>query len=285
MPLLLAGLLPPPQRAFIKPSTEDIATEATGTQIASNNGRKSPRNRRPRPAHPILPKPPELPEDNIFTHFQKEADRKDGASCVFLLWGSTDSERFPTWAIDVPIADSKSEDEIFTSLAKQYAEELGFWRRYLTFRKFSRLRPVTFRLISRSSAKFLVFTEPLDLLKCHKIYSQRREKAGTIIGSITHIDYGPYPEECYRDSSGEWEHCNSDCPWNSSSGLDDGVCPFLEWETSNDWLNWIETAPFLSSYFRNPAGARSQDILNGFDGHCFIHKYRQVLGTHVVELG
>jgi hypothetical protein len=46
-----------------------------------------------------------------------------------------------------------------------------------------------------------------------------------------------------------------------------------------------ETAPFLSSYFRNPAGARSQDILNGFDGHCFIHKYRQVLGTHVVELG
>jgi hypothetical protein len=143
MPLLLAGLLPPPQRAFIKPSTEDIATEATGTQIASNNGRKSPRNRRPRPAHPILPKPPELPEDNIFTHFQKEADRKDGASCVFLLWGSTDSERFPTWAIDVPIADSKSEDEIFTSLAKQYAEELGFWRRYLTFRKFSRLRPVT----------------------------------------------------------------------------------------------------------------------------------------------
>jgi hypothetical protein len=143
MSLLLADIPPPPQRAWIKPYTEDIATEVTGTQTASNNGRTSPRNRRPRPAHPILLKPPDLPKDNMFTHFQKEADRQDGASCVFLLWGSADSERFPTWAIDIPIADPKSEDEIFASLAKRYAEELGFWRRYLTFRKFSRLIPVT----------------------------------------------------------------------------------------------------------------------------------------------
>ncbi|CAN9451614.1 unnamed protein product [Alternaria alternata] len=143
MSLLLADIPPPPQRAWVKSYTEDIAAEATRTQIASNNGRKSPRNRRPRPAHPVLLKPPELSGDNVFTHFQKEADRKDGASCVFLLWGSADSERFPTWAIDVPIADPKSEDEIFALLAKRYAEEIGFWRRHLTFRKFSRLKPVT----------------------------------------------------------------------------------------------------------------------------------------------
>lgn len=143
MSLLSVDIPPPPQKAWIKPYTEDIAAEATGIQIASNNGRKSPRNRRSRPAHPILLKPPKLPEDNIFAHFQKEADRKDGASCVFLLWGSADSERFPTWAIDVPIADPKSEDEIFASLAKRYVEELGFWRRYLIFRRFSRLRAVT----------------------------------------------------------------------------------------------------------------------------------------------
>jgi hypothetical protein len=82
-------------------------------------------------------------EDNIFIHFQNAAERRDGASCVFLLWGSENSESSTTWAVDVPIADHENEEEIFRLLAKQYAKELGFLRRYLTFRKFSRLRPVT----------------------------------------------------------------------------------------------------------------------------------------------
>jgi hypothetical protein len=134
-----------PQRAHIK-YTENTAEETTGYQNASDKGLNSPKNRKPRrAAHEILPKPSELPEDTVFSHFQKEAGRQDDASCVFLLWGSENSESFTTWAVDVPIADLKNEDEIFASLAKQYAKELGFLRRYLSFRKFSRLRPVTVR--------------------------------------------------------------------------------------------------------------------------------------------
>jgi hypothetical protein len=94
---------------------------------------------------PSLLKPSKLPEDPIFTYFQEETEKKDGASCVFLLWGSENSESFTTWAVDVPITDVENEHEIFDSLAKKYDKELGFLRRCLSFRKFSRLKPVTVR--------------------------------------------------------------------------------------------------------------------------------------------
>jgi hypothetical protein len=112
-------------------------------QPALYKGLKRRNNKnRPRAVHNFPAKPPELPEDSIFIHFQKEA-KKDGASCVFLLWGSENSESSTTWAVDVPITDLESEDKVFKLLAEQYAAELGFWRRYLSFRKFSRLKPVT----------------------------------------------------------------------------------------------------------------------------------------------
>jgi hypothetical protein len=84
-----------------------------------------------------------LPKDPIFTYFQEETEKKDGASCVFLLWGSENSESFTTWAVDVPITDFENEHDIFDLLAKRYYKELGLLRRYLSFRKFSRLKPVT----------------------------------------------------------------------------------------------------------------------------------------------
>jgi hypothetical protein len=124
--------------------TENVASEATGFQNTSYQGLKSQKNRRrPRATHDILPKPPESPKNVIFTHFQKKAEEKENVHCVFLLWGSENSEISTTWAVDVPIADPMNEDEVFASLAKQYATELGFLRRFLSFRKFSKLRPVT----------------------------------------------------------------------------------------------------------------------------------------------
>jgi hypothetical protein len=92
---------------------------------------------------PSLQRPSKLPEDPIFTYFQEETEKKDGASCVFLLWGSENSESFRTWAVDVPITVVEDEHNIFDSLAKRYYEELGLIRRWLSFRKFSRLKPVT----------------------------------------------------------------------------------------------------------------------------------------------
>jgi hypothetical protein len=124
---------------------------------------------------PSLLKPSKLPEDPIFTYFQEETEKKDGASCVFLLWGSENSESFTTWAVDVPITDVESEHVIFDSLAKRYYEELGLLRRCLAFRKFSRLKPVTVcshRIIACLPVLRLNIV-PIDLPFLKKILSLR----------------------------------------------------------------------------------------------------------------
>jgi hypothetical protein len=137
-----------PERARVKHS-ENIAVGATGFQPVLQNGlKKSKERRRQQAMHevlrkPSLSKPSNLPKDSIFTYFQEETEKKDGASCVFLLWGSKNSESFRTWAVDVPITDVDNEYEIFDSLKKKYDEELGLLRRCLSFRKFSKIKPVT----------------------------------------------------------------------------------------------------------------------------------------------
>ncbi|KAF2994861.1 hypothetical protein E8E13_004169, partial [Curvularia kusanoi] len=67
---------------------------------------------------PSAPKPSNLLKDSIFTYFQEETEKKDGASCVFLLWGSEDSESSRTWAVDVPVTDIENEYEIFELLRR-----------------------------------------------------------------------------------------------------------------------------------------------------------------------
>ncbi|KAG9190017.1 hypothetical protein G6011_08105 [Alternaria panax] len=282
---LSADLPSPPETAHLR-YPKGTVTRATGFESASNKDPKKPKDRsRPRPTPDFFPKPPkpsgpsgpsEVSEDKIFTYFQKKADREDGASCVFLLWGSRNSESFKNWAVDVPIAGFESEDEIFTLLSGQYTTVLSFLRRYLSFRKFSRLRPVTFRFISRSSERFSVFARPLDLTNIRKLYSMRLEEAKTAIQSITDPDSENFPDKCYLDNEGDYIHCNSGCPASYSAESEFVICPFEELEMCNEYLLRIETMPFLSCYFRDPASARSQSILNGFGGHSFIRQYRQV---------
>ncbi|XPS98295.1 hypothetical protein M3J09_007503 [Ascochyta lentis] len=262
--------------------SEKIVAGATGFQPVLQNGPKKPKKRtRQRVVHvdllePSLPKPSKLREDPIFIYFQEETEKKDGASCVFLLWGSENSESFTTWAVDVPITNVESEHDIFDSFAKRYYEELGLLRRCLSFRKFSRLKPVTFRLICRSSKRFLAFVEPLGLGTLHKSYSEQQEEAAKCIKSITDFDSTDFPDHCYRNSSGKYTHCNRDCPTNSPQPFGVSTCPFQEWDRCNDQIRWIKTASFLSCYFRNPPGASSQNILNGLGDQHFIHHYRNI---------
>jgi hypothetical protein len=137
-----------PESARVKYS-EKIAVGATGFEPLLYNGLKKSEKKRRQWAipetslKPSLLKLPNLPKESIFTYFQEENEKKDGASCVFLLWGSENSESFRTWAVDVPITDVENEYEIFDSLKKKYNEELGLLRRCLSFRKFSRIKPVT----------------------------------------------------------------------------------------------------------------------------------------------
>ncbi|KAF5845595.1 hypothetical protein GGP41_009380 [Bipolaris sorokiniana] len=280
----LVDLPPRPERARVKHS-EEIAVGATGFQsVLHNNLKKSKERKRQQAMHEVLQKPSlsepsNLPKDSIFTYFQEETEKKDGASCVFLLWGSEHSESFKTWAIDVAITDVEDEYEIFKSLKKKYDEEVGLLKRCFSFRKISRLKPVTFRLICHPSKRFLAFVEPLDLDSLYKSYSKQQEEAAKAIELITDFDSTDFPDVCYRDSSGKYHHCNSDCPTNSSKLSGYSTCPFEKWYNCNDQIRWIKTVPFLSCYFRNPAGASSQNILNGINNHQFIYYYRQVSNT------
>lgn len=116
--------------------------------------------------------------------------------------------------------------------------------------------------------------EPLDLSKLRELYSARQAEAEKVIHSITDLNSDDFPDYCYLEYSGKYNHDNYNCPINSLTASIDSVCPFEEWDVCNKQLRWIQTMPFLSCYFRNPAGARSQNILNSINGHGYIHDYK-----------
>lgn len=93
--------------------------------------------------HGIIREPTETSEDSLFAYFRKKAERQEDASCVFLLWGSKDSESSPTWAVDVQITGLESEDKIFQKLAQQHSDKRGFLQKYLSFQEYDKLEPVT----------------------------------------------------------------------------------------------------------------------------------------------
>jgi hypothetical protein len=93
--------------------------------------------------HDIIREPTETSKNYLFAYFQEEAEKQEDASRVFLLCGSKDSESSPTWAVDVPITGLESEDKIFQKLAQQYSTKRGLLRRYLSFREYDKLEPVT----------------------------------------------------------------------------------------------------------------------------------------------
>ncbi|XP_014550299.1 hypothetical protein COCVIDRAFT_43137 [Bipolaris victoriae FI3] len=202
------------ERARVEHS-EEIAVGATGFQPAMHEVLQKP----------SLLEPSNLPKDSIFTYFQEETEKKDGASCVFLLWGSEHSESFKTWAVDVLITDVEDEYDIFKSLKKK-------------------LKPVTFWLICRPSKRFLAFVEPLDLDSLHKSYSEQQGEAMKAIELIIDFDSTAFPHDCYRDSSGEYHHSNSDCLTNSSKLS--GVLTFNDFRPQNRYLElgglYVETA-------------------------------------------
>ena len=136
----LIDLPPRPENAHTR-NSEHITT---GFELSSQKTPNiSKKRRKSRVPHDTSQKPQKLPKDPVFAHFEERADKKDDASCVFLLWGSENSERFKTWAVDIETTKLESDDLIFASMADRYDKELGFWRRWFSFRKFSGLKPVT----------------------------------------------------------------------------------------------------------------------------------------------
>ncbi|OAL05398.1 hypothetical protein IQ06DRAFT_68332 [Phaeosphaeriaceae sp. SRC1lsM3a] len=263
----------PPESVFAK-KFQDRVLESTGIELPKRRSAKSRvRQRKPHDfIHPI-----EKAHNPLFAYFQKEAERKEDAKCVFLLWGSRNSESSPTWAVDVQVTGIEDEAKIFQRLAQRYSAEQGFLQRYFSFREYDRLEPVTFRLIWQASGKFSVFMESLDLAGCRVECLRLQETAQTEISKMADFDSGdPFPVFCFRDQSGQYEHDNGGCPLNSSSDLIHRACPFESWDTCNDQLRWIDTANLISCYFRQPASASAQQILHGFKDHCFVHYYRNI---------
>jgi hypothetical protein len=116
----------------------------TGFESATHTKRKSLKSRgRQRLPHNIVQEPTEELQNPLFAYFQEEAEGKEGANCVFLLWGSRDSESSPTCAVDVQITGLENEEDIFQRLAQRYSAERGSLRRYLSFREYDKIEPVT----------------------------------------------------------------------------------------------------------------------------------------------
>jgi hypothetical protein len=119
----------------------------------------------------------------------------------------------------------------------------------------------------------------LDLAKYHAKYCAERDISAAEMNNITDFDYDTFPIDCFRNNTGVYTHDNGNCPVNSKQWPATGcpLCPFERCDTYKDRIRWIDTANFLSYYFRNPASACDQQILGGIAEHCFIHYYRCVL--------
>jgi hypothetical protein len=119
-------------------SSGDQNIRSTGTELGSH--RSSLRDRRRKyPEHNITPI---KPIDKLFNYFEKEAKKYDDSRCVFLLWGSEDSEKSTTCAIDVRISDSDAEGTVFHELKEAYYNKRGRWRKYLALRDVTQVKPV-----------------------------------------------------------------------------------------------------------------------------------------------
>jgi hypothetical protein len=123
--------------------------------------------------------------------------------------------------------------------------------------------------------------EPLDLAKYHANYCAEREKSAAEIDKIAGWNFDSPPDTCFRNKTGVYTHDNEKCPVNSEPwpDFDHPPCPFERWDTYNDRVRCIDTAKFLTCYFRNPASACGQQILGGIAEHRFVHYYRCVLFT------
>lgn len=111
--------------------------------------------------------------------------------------------------------------------------------------------------------------ELLNLTQYQTRSSKALVKARSLIRKIVDESY----DFCSRDSSGNYTYHNEKCPTNRPENSENS-CPFDNQDRYEDDLQWIETAPFLSCYFRNPAGAQSQTTLTGFKANKFKHYYR-----------
>lgn len=117
--------------------------------------------------------------------------------------------------------------------------------------------------------------EPLDLSGPREDYLRRLQTAEEDADSITDFESNLGPEGCYSDVKGKYSHENWKCPLNSPHGnAIDPICPFEEYDLCLKRLNWIKTVPFLTFYFRDPAAAQGQDLLNGFGENRYTHYTR-----------
>jgi hypothetical protein len=133
-----------PERTFRGLPKSHVA-DSTGVEPAAfPNSKYLKRRIRSEIMQKSVPEPTERkPQNALLDYFENEAERKEYASCVFLLWGSRDSEHFPTWAVDVQITGIENEEIIFQKLAQRYSTERGFLRRTFSLRKFDKLEPAT----------------------------------------------------------------------------------------------------------------------------------------------
>lgn len=131
--------MPSPPAPVHVPSSRSTVTRATGTHLTPLASKRILRRKNHQRANHDFDQP--VPKNSVVAYLENMLER-EGSQCVFLLWGPQRPHEDFAWAVDVRVADSDKEEEIFLDLKHRFLAERGFWHRYLSLRSFKRLKPV-----------------------------------------------------------------------------------------------------------------------------------------------
>lgn len=79
---------------------------------------------------------------DMIEYFRQRGEDEAYNSFAFLLWGSEDSQRGDTWAVDVPLTDLGAEEKAMQKLAATYREVRGLLGSCFYLRAGVRIKPV-----------------------------------------------------------------------------------------------------------------------------------------------
>jgi desulfoferrodoxin (superoxide reductase-like protein) len=216
---------------------------------------------------------------DVISYFGSQREGQGYNNFAFLLWGSADSLRGETWAVDVPLTDLGAEEKAMKRLMARYNEARGLLGSCFYLREGVHMEPVKvgyvpktngnahfltwrmlqFRLVYREGDKFRAYiTGPMPVkVEQASIRAMLEETTAQFLKTLRAQNQGVDDEdavccEVYNqaedDSHEEW-------------------CPVIDLRKEGDTLDarlqWWETIGSISLFFRDPKSLRGQKVLLG----------------------
>ncbi|KAB5547138.1 hypothetical protein GE09DRAFT_1130073 [Coniochaeta sp. 2T2.1] len=283
----LGDVLPavsPPQETEVNVSNA-AATLATGSAQAGNAAGLVHRAGRQATGFTLASQEPTsaTEETGMFSmgsYCKQQASDGGYNSFAFLVWGSEDSERGKTWAVDVPLTDLGAQEKAFQQLAARYKRERGLFGSCFYLRSPSVVRQVELRIMGRTKDKFRVQFKNTDIEEKRESLRKDVEKERDCMNNTFSYEDG-YRDFCWRNERTESYSHTSECPLRIDESLFD--CPVQQHDRALARLKWWESTTDMSIFFREPHLARGHEVLgqpgrpmNRENNEGFIYNYRSL---------